>query len=72
MGNTSSKRARGCVCSCVVCQKHRAHPQELNDDSHKSQTTSWLPPRENWTGSSGLPYGWETGLDKNDKDYFIK
>ncbi|XP_076446709.1 uncharacterized protein LOC143284028 isoform X2 [Babylonia areolata] len=71
MGNAGSKRAKSCVCGCVVCQKRRAHPQELQDDSHKAQTTSWLPPRENWTGSSGLPYGWETGQDKNDKDYFI-
>ncbi|KAK7097654.1 hypothetical protein V1264_004600 [Littorina saxatilis] len=71
MGNSGSKRARGFLCSCVTCQKHRAHPQELNEDSHKAQTTSWLPPRENWTGTSGLPFGWETGVDKNDKDYFI-
>ncbi|XP_055893555.1 uncharacterized protein LOC106060842 isoform X3 [Biomphalaria glabrata] len=38
---------------------------------HKSQTTSWLPPRENWDNTSGLPYGWETALDRNEKPYYI-
>ncbi|ESP02141.1 hypothetical protein LOTGIDRAFT_111530, partial [Lottia gigantea] len=38
---------------------------------HKSQSTSWIPPKENWDPSTGLPYGWETGVDKNNKPYFI-
>ncbi|XP_060597612.1 serine-rich adhesin for platelets-like isoform X4 [Ruditapes philippinarum] len=39
---------------------------------HKTQSSSWLPPRENWDpGSMGLPYGWEGAVDKNKKPYFI-
>ncbi|XP_071086775.1 uncharacterized protein [Haliotis cracherodii] len=38
---------------------------------HKNQTSSWLPPRDNWDASTGLPYGWETGVDRNDKPYYI-
>ena len=41
--------------------------------SHKTQTSSWLPPRENWDpGTTALPYGWEAALDKNRKPYYIK
>ncbi|XP_045121311.1 uncharacterized protein LOC123510326 isoform X6 [Portunus trituberculatus] len=40
--------------------------------SHASQTSSWLPPLENWdSGGVGLPYGWETATDKEGKQYFI-
>ncbi|XP_059147395.1 uncharacterized protein LOC131935096 isoform X2 [Physella acuta] len=39
--------------------------------NHKTQTTSWLPPRENWQNTSGLPYGWEAALDVHEKPYFI-
>ncbi|XP_053399277.1 uncharacterized protein LOC123557003 isoform X4 [Mercenaria mercenaria] len=39
---------------------------------HKTQSSSWLPPRENWDpGSMGLPYGWEGANDRNKKPYFI-
>ncbi|KAL3880268.1 hypothetical protein ACJMK2_032517 [Sinanodonta woodiana] len=39
---------------------------------HKSQVSSWLPPRENWDpGNTGLPYGWEAAIDKNGRNYFI-
>ncbi|KAK8376636.1 hypothetical protein O3P69_009922 [Scylla paramamosain] len=39
---------------------------------HASQTSSWLPPLENWdSGGVGLPYGWETATDKEGKQYFI-
>ena len=41
--------------------------------SHKTESSSWLPPRENWDpGNSNMPYGWEEGIDKNNKPYFIK
>ncbi|XP_064608922.1 uncharacterized protein LOC135473057 isoform X2 [Liolophura sinensis] len=39
--------------------------------SHHTQTTSWLPPRENWDPGSGLPYGWELAVDRSEKPYFI-
>ncbi|KAK8738768.1 hypothetical protein OTU49_003663 [Cherax quadricarinatus] len=40
--------------------------------THASQTSSWLPPLENWeAGGSALPYGWEAATDKEGKQYFI-
>ncbi|RUS88298.1 hypothetical protein EGW08_003936, partial [Elysia chlorotica] len=38
---------------------------------HKTQTSSWLPPRENWQDGTGLPYGWESAVDGHQKPYFI-
>ncbi|XP_064080726.1 protein kibra-like [Macrobrachium nipponense] len=39
---------------------------------HASQTSSWLPPLENWeAGGDALPYGWEAATDKEGKPYFI-
>ncbi|XP_047475444.1 uncharacterized protein LOC125029539 isoform X2 [Penaeus chinensis] len=40
--------------------------------NHASQTSSWLPPLENWdAGGQALPYGWEAATDKEGKPYFI-
>lgn len=40
--------------------------------NHASQTSSWLPPLENWdSGGASLPYGWEAATDKDGKQYFI-
>lgn len=48
--------------------------------SHINQTSSWLPPIDNWNGSiqagasggTSLPYGWEAATDREGKAYFIK
>ncbi|XP_069988816.1 serine-rich adhesin for platelets isoform X11 [Penaeus vannamei] len=41
-------------------------------EGHASQTSSWLPPLENWdAGGQALPYGWEAATDKEGKPYFI-
>ena len=48
--------------------------------SHINQTSSWLPPIDNWNGSiqagaaggMSLPYGWEAATDREGKAYFIK
>ncbi|KAI9562022.1 hypothetical protein GHT06_012987 [Daphnia sinensis] len=47
--------------------------------SHINQTSSWLPPIDNWNGSiqagasggTSLPYGWEAATDREGKAYFI-
>ncbi|KAL5011945.1 hypothetical protein ScPMuIL_010496, partial [Solemya velum] len=40
--------------------------------SHNTETSCWIPPRENWDpGTTGLPFGWEVAVDKNDQAYFI-
>ncbi|KAK3763851.1 hypothetical protein RRG08_050215 [Elysia crispata] len=72
MGQTLSKRwSRTKCCTCVEdVNQNRRTPQKV-DDSHKTQTSSWLPPRENWQDASGLPYGWETAVDGHQKPYFI-
>nr|CAD7568919.1 unnamed protein product [Timema californicum] len=45
---------------------------QVNDDSHLTQTSSWLPPAETWVqSSSGFPYGWEQATDQDGKSYFI-
>ncbi|KAG8177838.1 hypothetical protein JTE90_007605 [Oedothorax gibbosus] len=37
---------------------------------HETKLSSWLPPVESWEGS-GLPYGWESAIDKEGKIYYI-
>ncbi|XP_062569111.1 uncharacterized protein LOC134231205 isoform X2 [Saccostrea cucullata] len=40
--------------------------------NHNSQVSSWIPPLEHWDpGTGGQPYGWESAIDKNDKQYYI-
>ncbi|XP_052276810.1 uncharacterized protein LOC127876023 isoform X3 [Dreissena polymorpha] len=40
--------------------------------NHAHQTSSWVPPRENWDpGTAALPYGWEGAQDRNQKPYYI-
>ncbi|XP_055959064.1 uncharacterized protein LOC126829506 [Patella vulgata] len=53
------------------CEAKLSTDGRLYYTNHKTQSTSWIPPKENWDPSTGLPYGWETGVDKNDKPYFI-
>ncbi|GFS04028.1 FERM and PDZ domain-containing protein 4 [Elysia marginata] len=73
MGQPLSKRwSRSKCCTCVDDVNQTRRTPHKVDDSHKTQTSSWLPPRENWQDASGLPYGWETAVDGHQKPYYIK
>ncbi|KAL4230083.1 Frmpd3p [Mactra antiquata] len=62
-----------CSLLCPVLSKSRTRKCVDSEwKSHKTHSSSWLPPRENWDpGSMGLPYGWEGAVDKSKKQYFI-
>lgn len=56
----------------TACEGKENPCDVITSDSHASQTSSWLPPLENWdSGGVGLPYGWEAATDKEGKQYFI-
>ncbi len=41
--------------------------------SHVTGSSGWLPPQSSWDGGgAGLPYGWETALDKEGRTYYVK
>ena len=41
--------------------------------SHLNQTSGWLPPMDSWdSGSTNLPFGWESAVDKDGRTYYVK
>jgi hypothetical protein len=56
------------------CSAHVTSDGRIYYQNHETKTTSWLPPIESWNSfdDNGLPYGWETSIDRDGKTYFIK